>query len=539
MDADAALRRIRGTFAFAAAPRPRPRGEHRVLPRRAREFRNAIASLRRVAAANARGSPPRADARLFANAFEFATFARAEPGDRAEVLPGRRRVRAVTQAGYAFRTVSAALNVVVGRFELTALAAETERLGARGGFSRAGDADGVFRERSETRGPEGYPKNPTSDDDKNDTSDDVVVHVANVSAAVPRGRDDVVPRPPFSPRADALPPPPHAAARLLWSDLSLTAKKGDAVLAPAPAGAGRSRRCCASSPGCGTHSRLTRRTRLTSAFAARTPRRLAVRRRAAESAFLARARRPKKTPREKSFVVALASRSLTIVPAPGDVHAERRRDSAPPRRRTRGARSRRLLSDARLSSLSRLAAALRMRPATTDDDDDDDVRDALRAAGSRGFATRRSLKVGKRVSPPLLKILEAKKSAFARWTSARDWSAELSPGRAPTRRVRAAGASKARRSRFWRGHLFPGRAARRGSVRARARARGVRRERWPQVTSLDGSKHGGSTSCRAETRPAEKRTRRVRRRRVPGRSSTTRRRRDALFRCSRRSSPDT
>ena len=35
----------------------------------------------------------------------------------------------MTQAGYAFRTVQSALNIIVGRFEqLSGLAAETERL---------------------------------------------------------------------------------------------------------------------------------------------------------------------------------------------------------------------------------------------------------------------------------------------------------------------------------------------------------------------------------------------------------------------------
>ena len=66
---------------------------------------------------------------LFTNAYEFATFALPSLIIAPRFFAGEVEFGVVTQAGYAFRTVQGALNIVVGRFEqLSGLAAETERL---------------------------------------------------------------------------------------------------------------------------------------------------------------------------------------------------------------------------------------------------------------------------------------------------------------------------------------------------------------------------------------------------------------------------
>ena len=66
---------------------------------------------------------------LFTNAYEFATFALPSLIIAPRYFAGEVEFGVVTQAGYAFRTVQSALNIIVGRFEqLSGLAAETERL---------------------------------------------------------------------------------------------------------------------------------------------------------------------------------------------------------------------------------------------------------------------------------------------------------------------------------------------------------------------------------------------------------------------------
>ena len=389
----------------------------------AREFRNAIAGLRRVAAATRARVAASRDARLFANAFEFATFAAPSLVIAPRYFRGDVAFGAVTQAGYAFRTVSAALNVVVGRFEeLTALAAETERLEAlEAAFSRAGDFDGVFRDKSETGGREGYPKNPTSDDDKNDTSDDVVLHVANVSAAVPRGRDDGSARKRFLRDGDALPYPPPPR-RLLWSDLNLTAKKGDAVLITGPSGCGKSAllRVVAglwdvpsdetNTSDDATFAKENRRRRSRTAF---------------ESA-------PREQTRKKTAKRdAARSRSWSL--------------SAPPRARTMFLPQETYTpsGDATLRHLVTYPGRASLRddfsdetletrggaPETpNDDDDDDDVRDALRAAGLRGLLDAADREVGEACLSATREGSRGEKKRFRALDVRRDWSAELSPG---------------------------------------------------------------------------------------------------------------
>ncbi len=214
----------------------------------AREFRNALVRLRAVCAAARASVAASRDARLFANAFEFATFAVPSLAIAPSYFRGDVAFGAVTQAGFAFRTVSAALNVVVGRFEeLTALAAETERLEAlEAALLFWSDADGSF---SAAKPSAGERRAITSTDstgstDPDDSTDaaDVVLRLANVSAAVPRA-------PFFFVRDETKTGVPHGALdarrraprrRALWSGLDLVARRGDAVLVAGPSGCGKS-----------------------------------------------------------------------------------------------------------------------------------------------------------------------------------------------------------------------------------------------------------------------------------------------------------
>mgnify|MGYP003773895737 FL=1 len=189
----------------------------------ARELKNALTSLTAVADATKSKIAASFGARLFADAFEFALVAVPSLVVAPRYFRGEVPFGAVTQAGFAFRTVSNALNVVVARFEeLTALAAETERLEA---------LEEAFAYHANTRNTRAYANEPSafsassngtntpSDDGKSgngSNADDVVLRLANVSARVPGARD------------------------ALWSGLRLTAKRGDAVLISGPSGCGKS-----------------------------------------------------------------------------------------------------------------------------------------------------------------------------------------------------------------------------------------------------------------------------------------------------------
>ena len=187
----------------------------------ARELKNALKSLAAVASATRTKIAASRDARLFADAFEFATFAVPGLVVAPRYFRGDVPFGAVTQAGFAFRTVSAALNVVVGRFEeLTALAAETERLEAleealsyhantRKTYSRLTRANEPFVKSASSNGT----STPSHDTSANDSA---VFRLVNVSARVPGARD------------------------ALWSGLRLTAERGQAVLVCGPSGCGKS-----------------------------------------------------------------------------------------------------------------------------------------------------------------------------------------------------------------------------------------------------------------------------------------------------------
>ena len=199
----------------------------------ARELKNALTSLTAVADATKSKIAASFGARLFADAFEFALVAVPSLVVAPRYFRGEVPFGAVTQAGFAFRTVSNALNVVVARFEeLTALAAETERLDAleeafayhANNFTRntrayANESPSFAFSAEVSNGP----KTPSDDgtsggNDGNDAGNDsVVLRLANVSARVPNARNSA-----------------------LWSGLNLTAKRGDAVLISGPSGCGKS-----------------------------------------------------------------------------------------------------------------------------------------------------------------------------------------------------------------------------------------------------------------------------------------------------------
>ena len=390
----------------------------------AREFRNAIAGLRRVAAATRARVAASRDARLFANAFEFATFAAPSLVIAPRYFRGDVAFGAVTQAGYAFRTVSAALNVVVGRFEeLTALAAETERLEAlEAAFSRAAVAANEPRE-SETGGRQASReasetlRKRNDDDDDEYTSDDVVLHVANVSAAVPRGElDDGSAR--FL-RDGKWQTPPR---RLLWSDLNLTAKKGDAVLITGPSGCGKSAllRVVA-----GLWDVPSDETNVPS------------------DATFANDRRRSRTAAEEES----APREMTRITKKNfakQTTAARSRCgwslSAPPRARTMflpqetytpsgDATLRDLVTYPGRASLRDDFSDETLETRGGDDDDDDDVRDALRAAGLRGLLDAADREVGEAcLSATREGSRGEKRTRVGALDVRRDWSAELSPG---------------------------------------------------------------------------------------------------------------
>ena len=172
----------------------------------AREFRNAIASLRRVAAATRARIAASRDARLFANAFEFATFA-APSLVIAPRYSGRRRVRGGHAGGLRVqnreRRVERRRRKVRGTHR--ARRRDGAARGARGGFFPAPATSTAYSETNPRRvDAKGTLKtlHPTTIKTTRQTTS--CFHVANVSAAVPRGRDDGSARKRFLRDGDAL-----------------------------------------------------------------------------------------------------------------------------------------------------------------------------------------------------------------------------------------------------------------------------------------------------------------------------------------------
>ena len=212
-----------------------------------REAGAARAALASVAAVLLRRIAWSRNLALFTNAYEFATFCLPSLIIAPRYFAGEVEFGVVTQAGYAFRTVQGALNLIVGRFEqLSGLAAETERLerllalleglehvptGSGGGVG-----DGV-------RTVNGF-------DDKKDKRDIELAfkgegNIVASSSVITRSEmrterqggggknggllrlDRVAVRTPIS-------------GRELWSNLSMTLSEGDSVLVIGPSGCGKS-----------------------------------------------------------------------------------------------------------------------------------------------------------------------------------------------------------------------------------------------------------------------------------------------------------
>jgi ABC-type uncharacterized transport system fused permease/ATPase subunit len=203
----------------------------------ARELKNALTSLTAVKEATKSKIAASRNARLFADAFEFALVLVPSLVVAPRYFNGEVPFGAVTQAGFAFRTVSNALNVVVARFEeLTKLAAETERLDAldeafayhannltRNTRAYANEspssAFSAFSVSNGTKFPSEDDSSKSGNDGNNaENYDSVVLRFTNVSARVPGAREKT----------------------RLWSGLHLTAKRSDAVLISGPSGCGKS-----------------------------------------------------------------------------------------------------------------------------------------------------------------------------------------------------------------------------------------------------------------------------------------------------------
>ena len=183
---------------------------------------------------------------LFTNAYEFATFALPSLIIAPRYFAGEVEFGVVTQAGYAFRTVQSALNIIVGRFEqLSGLAAETERLEKLAELLDALEEEETFLKRRRKGNGEPAASNapalaPLVDPDLEGRLSRPRV----VSRRFPDGRA-------FLRRVGA-PPPPSALTlarvslrtptsnRELWCDLSLDVRAGDAWLIVGPSGCGKS-----------------------------------------------------------------------------------------------------------------------------------------------------------------------------------------------------------------------------------------------------------------------------------------------------------
>ena len=166
---------------------------------------------------------------LFTNAYEFATFALPSLIIAPRYFAGEVEFGVVTQAGYAFRTVQGALNIVVGRFEqLSGLAAETERLerllamldaieaGASAGAGAGAATSGNGHRAEEIALRLAAGTNPSSSIRRGVPRDGATLRLDRVSVRTPLSR------------------------RELWRDLTLELREGDAALVVGPSGCGKS-----------------------------------------------------------------------------------------------------------------------------------------------------------------------------------------------------------------------------------------------------------------------------------------------------------
>ena len=212
----------------------------------------------------------------------------------------------------------------------------------------------------------------------------------------------------------------------MWSDLNLTAKKGDAVLITGPSGCGKSAllRVVA-----GLWDPLPSDETNTSDETFANDRSSDGSRAAAESALFSREKTPQKNAaRSRSWSLSAPPRARTMfLPqetyTPSGDATLRHLVTYPGRASLRDD-----FADETLETLETRGGAPETPNDDDDDDDDDDVRDALRAAGLRGLLDAADREVGEACLSATREGSRGEKKRFRALDVRRDWSAELSPG---------------------------------------------------------------------------------------------------------------
>ena len=214
---------------------------YRGAVREARAARNALAQVAEVLLRRVAWSRNLA---LFTNAYEFATFCLPSLIIAPRYFAGQVEFGVVTQAGYAFRTVQGALNLIVNRFEqLSGLAAESERLerllalleGLDMGPGRAGEnklnGDGGMR-----RG-----------NGKDNVTQEIELTIKGEADAVSITPSSSIKRQELALDAGrgllclkGVGVSTPISGRKLWSNLSMELRDGDSVLVIGPSGCGKS-----------------------------------------------------------------------------------------------------------------------------------------------------------------------------------------------------------------------------------------------------------------------------------------------------------
>lgn len=204
----------------------------------AREAGAARAALASVAAVLFRRVAWSRNLALFTNAYEFATFCLPSLIIAPRYFAGEVEFGVVTQAGFAFRTVQGALNLIVGRFEqLSGLAAETERLERLLAL-----LEGLEGEAGASRGGGGGGGKHSGGGGKA-----VELTVKGEGSIVPVASSSVITRSDIKAHGDScllrlerVSIRTPISGRELWSDLSLELREGDSVLVIGPSGCGKS-----------------------------------------------------------------------------------------------------------------------------------------------------------------------------------------------------------------------------------------------------------------------------------------------------------
>jgi len=198
-----------------------------------REAANARAALASVAAVMYRRVAWIRNLTLFTNAYDFATFCLPSLIIAPRYFAGEVEFGVVTQAGFAFRTVQSALNIIINNFEtLSGLAAETDRLekllALLSGLSKQGGGGGGGGGGSVVGGGE-LELSVAGQKIASSSSPGLINRVERVSDDPNElmSLKDVSVRTPIT-------------DRLLWRGLTLDLKDGDSVLVVGPSGCGKS-----------------------------------------------------------------------------------------------------------------------------------------------------------------------------------------------------------------------------------------------------------------------------------------------------------